>query len=126
MTGSGSRRIAITVIPRFARKPASARLFPIHRLLSGTGVHSIEQLAERHLELLHDLGPLVGPAEDSAELPRLVVVERDHRPRLVVGAAPEVVELSLPVVVEDHREAGPSPVRIVNFVPIPGRRVSSS
>ena len=33
------------------------------------------ELAERHLELLDDLRPLVGAADDRAELARLVVLE---------------------------------------------------
>src|SRR5262245_17619576 len=63
------------------------------------------QLTERHLEVLDDLRPLVGAADDRPELARLVVVERDHGLGLVVVRAAEVVELALAVVVEDDREA---------------------
>ena len=60
------------------------------------------QLAECHLQLLDDLRPLVGAADHRAQLACLVVVELDHRRRRVVGGAAIVVDLALPVVVEDH------------------------
>ena len=94
--------MAITVTPVFARRPQSARDFPI----AGTGVGNRDpldlQLPQRHLELLHDPGTLVGPADDRSELAGLVVVELDHSRRLVVVLAPEVVDLPLAVVVHDH------------------------
>jgi hypothetical protein len=40
-TGSGSRRIAMIVIPVRWRKAHSASVFPIAGLVSGTGTHSI-------------------------------------------------------------------------------------
>ena len=43
------------------------------------------QLAERELELLDDLRPLVGAAEDRAELAGLVVVSAITARRLVVA-----------------------------------------
>jgi hypothetical protein len=63
------------------------------------------ELAQRHLEVLDDLGALEGAADDGAELARLVVVESDHRQRLFVAGVREVVELTLAVVVQDHGEA---------------------
>ena len=91
--------------PGLRAEAALGERLPIDGLASGTGIHSIEELAERHLEVLDDLRPLVGAADHRAELARLVVVEADHRARLVVVALPEEVELALAVVVQDHRES---------------------
>src|ERR687887_753143 len=40
VTGSGWRRMAITVMPALARKADSASVLPIQGLSSGTGIHS--------------------------------------------------------------------------------------
>src|SRR5918995_4368773 len=74
------------------------------------------ELAERHLEVFDDLRPLVGAAEDGAELTRLVVVEGDHGARLVVAGPPEPVELPLSVVVQDQRDpaAGIQPEAVLD------------
>ena len=72
------------------------------------------ELAERHLQLLDDLRPLVGAAEERAELPRLVVVQLEHDRRLLVAPAAVDVDLPVAVVVLDDGDAAP------------GRRASSS
>ena len=51
----------------------------MHGLVSGHGHPLDVQLAERDLEVLDDLRPLVGAADHRAELARLVVVERRSR-----------------------------------------------
>ena len=96
-------------MPVFARNPHSASVFPSNGLSSGTGNPLDRQLAECQLEVLDDLRPLVGAADHSAELPRLIVVEADHLRRLVVVVVTEEVDLADPVVVEDDRE--PASVR---------------
>jgi hypothetical protein len=60
------------------------------------------ELAERHLEVLDDLRPFVGPADDRTQLARLVVMELDDGDRLVVVLAAVVVDLPLAVDVLDH------------------------
>ena len=65
------------VMPVRARKPHSASVLPIAGL-PRDGHPLDRELAERQLELLDDLRPLVGAAEHGAELARLVVVEREH------------------------------------------------
>ena len=82
---------------------------PDRRARVGNGHPLDGELAEGHLELLHDLRPLVGSADDRAELARLVVLELDDRGRLLVVRAPEPVDLALALVVEDHGQ--PAPVR---------------
>src|SRR4029453_5270884 len=64
-----------------------------------------QKLAERHLELLDDLGPLVRPGEDGAKLPRLLCVEPKHCLWILVVLAAEVVDLADAVVVEDDGQA---------------------
>jgi len=63
-----------------------------------------EQVAQSHLELFDDLGPLVGTPNDRSELACLIVVEAEHRTRLLVVRPAEVVDLAGPIVVEDDRE----------------------
>ena len=106
VTGSGSRRIAMMVIPVRARNPQSARVWPIAGLPGGHRHPLDRQLSERHLEVLDDLRPLVGAAEHRTELARLVVLELEHRLRLVVVRAREEVELPHAVDVLDHGHAG--------------------
>src|SRR5262245_48689985 len=66
------------------------------------------ELAERQLELLDDLRPLVGAADDGPELARLVVVEPDHGGGLVVRSVGEEVDLPVAVVVQADREPSAS------------------
>ena len=90
------------VMPVRWRNAHSASVFPIAGLSVGDGHPLDRELAEGHLQLLDDLRPLVGAADERAELARLVVLELDDRLRLVVVAVREPVELALALVVEDH------------------------
>ena len=58
-------------------------------------------------ELLDDLRAFVRPAEDGAELTRLLVVELEHGRGLVVLGAPEDVELARAVEMLDDGDAAP-------------------
>ena len=73
------------VIPVRWRKPASASVLPDRWAARRHRDPLDRQLADRHLELLDDLRPLVGAAEDRAELARLLVLELDDRGRLLGG-----------------------------------------
>src|SRR4029077_15539367 len=101
--GSGRRRDADPREARLHRDPAPRERLTDQRAVVRYRNPLDRQLAERQLELLDDLRPLVGPADDRAQVARLLVVETDHLRRLVVVLVTEEVDLADAVVVEDDR-----------------------
>ena len=73
-------------------------------LVSGTATHSIWSSPSAISRSSTILGRSYA-AKEGAKLTRLVVVERDHGGGVLVVRAPEPVELSLAVVVQDERDA---------------------
>ena len=93
------------VIPVRCAEPAAPRGF-FRSPGSGRDRDPLDgELAERHLELLDDLRPLVGAAEDRAELARLVVLELEDCRGLLVARVTEDVELAGAVEVLDDGHA---------------------
>ena len=87
-----------------ALKPQLGERVPDRRAVVGDADPLDRELAERQLEVLDDPGALVRATQDRAEPARLVVVELDHRLRLVVRGAGEHVELARALVVQDDGE----------------------